>query len=360
MSEAGLTQTNPIADQYKGILPEKTGSTSIEFSSGDDNITLEITGHAGFIRASQGIPLRVYPHLSNTIYDASYGTVEYESNHEDRIFEVVRFEGNTEAGFAKYPDRIDSYELMGDIIAANGDPIAADGSREGIKEPDSYVGDSGKPITISYDDSKRQLVASAACFATFKVFYFAKYALIRYKPEETVNTGSGFWGYRWGTYTYGTVVAQAGSVFDTFDVPPPTQQESIKSAELWRVTSTTIANEAGQWEKPDTGWPDGSPAYTIGGSPPNPGAGYQENERVHQIGTIDTEGFITIQDNRVDQSAGPSGVFSPVFTGYRRLGTLASDPDFSGAVSSFSSSDEAFIDSRLGSYGLEWETMDGD
>ncbi len=339
------------------------GQLTVSFgSSTSDDIPLVITGHQGFIKSSTGIPFRVYPYDNDTRYDASYGEIEYESNHEDRVFEVVRFSGGTEATFSKYPDRIDTYELLGRIIAAEGDEAAEDGGRGNTSDPAVFVRSRGRNITISYDNDKKALVATAPCFAVFKCFYYATYALVRYTPQATIELVSPWWGRVATGMTYGTIVAQLDNSFATHDVQPASVEELKRTTQLYSVITGAVANGAGLWELPSTGWPDGTPAYANdAGATPDPGDGYQVNSRIHQVGTININGIIHIDEYHIPQAAGPVGSTwlenEAVFVGEKRTNALAGDPNFGAAIGWISSADEAIIDTRLEKYNLEWDTL---
>ena len=338
-----------------------------------DKIPLIITGHQGFIKSNEGQPLRCYPYDVETKYDASYGEVEEGNNHEDRVFEVIRFDGSETASFSKYPDRIDSYELMGKIIAANGEELVTTGERETLGSPLSFgnflenlEGQGRGGISVTYDSEEKVLRATAPCFATFKVFYFATYQIIYYKPQKTTELGGGgFWGRGFSTYTYGTIVAQLNASYTTFDVPVPTTPDNVRTSTLVEVFTDTVANEAGQWEKPHTGagWPDPNAGYIGGGETPDPASGYQDNSRMHMIVKINTEGFLSVEEHTVDQADGPTdGTWLSQYgdhKGKKRTSTLAGDPDFSAAIANLNASDVAFIDSKLSQYNnnLEYDTL---
>ena len=331
-------------------------------SSSDDefNGSLVIEGHGGYIKSGDGLPFRCYPYDPDTNYDASYGDVVSDgTNYEDRIFEVVNFQSSTEASFSKFPKSIESFTLMGKIIAAEGDEAQEDiGGR--------FIRNNGKIITVNFDPEKGVLRASAPCFATFKCFYISTYELIRYTAEVTSVINSVWWGRIANGYTYGTIVAQLGKAYATFDVQPPTTEILKRTTELFRVTTQAVANEAGLWELPDSNWDvEGqTPVYTLGGgSVPDPDDGYQVNSRVHMVGTINLNGIIHIDEYRIPQADGPSLTnwvdTQAVYTAKKHTAELKNDDLFKAAVDWITSTDIGLIDQRLEKFpgGLTWDNM---
>ena len=215
--------------------------------------------------------IRQYP-ADKVALVATKGEANYEGKYtEDIEKESVKFSGTSSS--TKWP--VDSLVSVDDI----GHKYDEDGNK--ISDPVGFA--------ITTDG---QIEASQFFFGVVLVTYKTSYRLINYDYEITTIVG-GLSGIRTVGIRIegGTVLAINKGEIAEFETPLPKSDGEKDYTELYRVTSTSIINEEGEWEKPP-GWTGEDDSPTWPGGDPDPAEPHIEKERVHRIGYTDKKGTV--------------------------------------------------------------------
>ena len=140
--------------------------------------------------------------------------------------------------------------------------------------------------SLHFSMERQKLIADIPFDGAVFVKYKTSYFFFDYYPEISILTGGGVQA-NWGRIFayYNTTKAQLS--FPSF------QFEQRNQFEICAVTSEYVANEDGQWEKPDD-WPD-NPSYSDGSEAPD-AEGSQLLERQHRVWFIIPDGSVRWSD----------------------------------------------------------------
>lgn len=254
-------------------------STSVNFGKEDAGETplVIIEKHDVLCpNAGDAVCIRIYPDKVFKVR-ASAGEVERTDEVRQEIRkEFLRFTNSDEA--------TTSYPLYGleslDVSFA----FDEEGNQIGAGSAIFPSSDPFKLWIETNENGAKKIKCSRKFFGVVKIEYFTQYRLWEYRPgvEEFGNnllyTGGGK-GYK---ATFGTIAAFYNGTLALYDVPGYDVAEYEEYREAYRVVSRYLVNENGAWEKPE-GWP--GETWVEDGSP-DPSGGYQELQRVHELGLL--------------------------------------------------------------------------
>lgn len=257
----------------------KFTSTSVNFGKGDadDTPIVIIEKHDKLCpNAADAICIRIYPDAVFKVR-TSVGEVKRTDTAVQEIRkEFLRFTNSDEAQT--------SYPLYGlenlDLSFA----FDEEGNQIGAGSAIFPSADPFKLWVERNDNGATKIKCSRKFFGVVKIEYFTKYRLWEYRPgvEEFGSNllyTNGDRGYK---ATFGTIAAFYKGTLAMYDVGGYDVGEYEEYKEAYRVVSRYLVNENGAWEKPE-GWPGETWVET--GSP-DPSGGYQELQRVHELGLL--------------------------------------------------------------------------
>ena len=222
--------------------------------TGVDGIQLQMELNPGFTPPDI-TRVRLYPSVPAAKVVTNLGEVAKEGSQGLQIDkEILQFQGSDTA----------SAELP--IIVLNSAESFGGGS---IFDRD------GNQVSVTFSKENGDLKASEVIYGAVEISYQTSFIMLRYSPEVVPNEN---------LRLFGSILAFFNGSVATFEVPLPELNEG-DFTELYRITSESVVNSEGVFEKPEgwTGEP-GSPTFPEGepdGADPNITV-----KRVHEIGYI--------------------------------------------------------------------------
>src|SRR5258706_514578 len=233
--------------------------------------SIQITPHPGLYVGDQGIPLRCYPPGCQLV--ASVGTITLGNIYQVEIpGEMIKFSGS-DYNLKFYPITrpdltfITGFDERGNLLSSGQIQLTTNLTTGVVHSSKSFQG----------------LVKAGVYQSQYQLFY--------YKPEITIQNihTSDFPAY---PSEYGSVCAYKDGTIEIYDIPTLTNADGPQKVEIYRITSTTIADPDGLWEKPVTSKQSGynqSTAFPGSGSPSGPDPNNSaDQQRVHEVGYLTT------------------------------------------------------------------------